>query len=358
MEHFYESTLVDTKDEFQCKVYSNSHPNGKIIVKPKYIPDNKMNLIGLKKRFLFSKSMFRFNLFNNKEITEKNLEEFKKKFPDYIYSSDLHNNWFFVVPKEKIEKFYDPFIGLKELMKIPMSDLDNYLKSTVGLINFIIESGVSIDNLGINHSTLLGNYTPDKSDIDVIILGKKNGWKVIEYMKDNSHPLIKWKSEEDWARYYEKRVVSKIYTKDEYVFNMIRKKDDGFFNGNVFSLFCVEKPDEIWYNWEDKHEPLSTIKIKAKIKDNYNSIVRPCYYEIENSEVLEGYKNISVKRIVTWSRPFVLQADNGEYVEACGLLEKLTPKSGEPYYQLVIGYMDAYTTDRGEKEYLKVIKCD
>ena len=91
MGHFYESTLVDTKEGFQCKVYSNSHPNGRIIVKQKYIPDNLLNLRGLKKRYIFSKSMFRFNLFNNKEITKKNLEEFKKKLPNYVYFDLLHN---------------------------------------------------------------------------------------------------------------------------------------------------------------------------------------------------------------------------------------------------------------------------
>ena len=358
MGHFYESTLVDTKEGFQCKVYSNSHPDGRIIVKPKYIPDNLLNLHGLKKRYIFSKSMFRFNLFNNKEITEKNLEEFKKKLPDYVYFDLLHNNWFFAVPEDKVKKIYNSREGLKELMKVPETDLDNYLKSTVQFINFISKSGVNLNDFGISHSTLLSNYTPVESDIDILIFGKKNGWKVINFMENNSHPFLKWKSEEDWAKYYDKRVVSKIYSKDEYVFNMIRKKDDGFFNGNVFSLFCVEEADELWYNWNDKHEPLATVKITAKIKDDYNSIVRPGYYEIKNSRILECYENIPVKRIVTWSRPFVLQARNEENIEACGLLEKVIPESGESFYQLVIGYMDTYTTDRGEKEYLKVVRSN
>jgi len=356
MEHFYESTLVDTKEGFQCKVYSNSHPYGKIIVKPKYIPDNKAGFVGLKKRYIFSKSMFRFNLFNSKDIVEKNLNEFKTKFPDYIYESELHNNWFFVVPKENITKYYDPKEGLKELMKIQESYLDDYLKSTVELIKLMTQSGVSVDNFGISHSTLLGNYTPKISDIDILIFGKDNGWKIIEYLNKVEHPSLKWKTEEDWAKYYDKRVVSKVYSKEEYVFNMVRKKDDGFFNGHVFSLFCVEEPYELWYNWNDKHKPISTVKLRAKIKDNYNSIVRPGYYEIKDSKILEGHEDVPIKRIVTWSRPFVLQANNKETVESCGLLEQVTPEYGESYHQLVIGYMDTYITDRGEKEYMKVLK--
>ena len=355
MEHFYESFLVSTSDGLQCKVYSNNHPDGKIIVKPKYVPDDKINLVGLKKRFVFSKSMFRFNLFNDMNIVNENLKEFKKVYPDYIYNSELHNNWFFVVPKDKIERVYDPKIGLKELMKIPESDLDDYLKSVTQLIKLILDSGVSLDDLGINHSTLLGNYTPGKSDIDIVIYGKKNGWKVVEYMKNIVHPQIRWKSEEDWARYYTDRVVSKIYSKDEYVSNMVRKKDDGFFNNNVFSLFCVEEPNEVWYNWEDKHEPLATVKLTPKIKNNYNSIVRPGYYEIKDSKIIEGYENVDIKRIVFYSRDYISQADVGEKIKACGLLEKVTPQSGESYHRLVIGYFDSAISPRRDKEYIKVL---
>ena len=194
--------------------------------------------------------------------------------------------------------------------------------------------------------------------------------KIIEYLNKVEHPSLKWKTEEDWAKYYDKRVVSKVYSKEEYVFNMVRKKDDGFIDGNVFSLFCIEDEKESWYGWEAEHEPLGTVKIRAKVKDAYYSIVRPGFYELENSKILEWHgegrnnldkknssgmdKNIPIKRIVTWARPFSLQAKENEDIEACGLLEKIKSKDGE-FYQVVIGYFDTYTTDRGEKEYLKAL---
>lgn len=353
MEHFYESLLINTIDGIQCKVYANIHPFGKIIVKPKYIPVDKANFAGLKKRFLFSKAMHRFNLFTSRELVNKNIKELKSKFPDYFYECSNHNNWFLVVPKEKITEIKDPKEGLKELWKIPESDLDQYLNSVRGIINLIIQSGVSKENLGINHSTLLGNYTPGKSDMDIVVYGKENGWKVINFLEKEVHPLLKWKTEEDWRNYYKNRIVSKIFSEDEYVANMIQKKDDGFYNGNVFSIFVVEEPEEAWYSWEDKHIPITTIKLQAKVIDAYNSIVRPGYYELANSEILEGYRDIPIKRIVNWSRPFSLQAKAGDRVEAIGLLEKVIPMQGDSFYQLVLGYFDAYVNERGEKEYLK-----
>ena len=352
MEHFYESLLINTKDGFQCKVYANSHPEGKIVVKPKYVPDTKANFIGLKKRFIFGKSMFRFNLFTNSDDAKCNLEEFKTKFQDYFYESENHKNWFIVVPKEKIEKTFDPIEGLREFLKVPESDLDPYLKSVRGIINLIAASGVPFGKLGINHSTLLGNYTPGRSDIDIVVYGKENGWKVIRHLGESKEPDLKWKSEDDWRKYYRDRIVSKFFSEDEYVANMVQKKDDGFYNGNVFSIFVVEEPEEIWYSWEDKHFPLGTVKIKARVKDDFNSIVRPGYYELEDSEVLEGHEEVPIERIVTWSRPFVLQARKGDNIECVGLLEKLDTKS-KSFYQVVLGYFDTYTNERGEKEYLK-----
>ena len=59
-----------------------------------------------------------------------------------------------------------------------------------------------------------------------------------------------------------------------------------------------------------------------------------------------------IQRIVTWARPFSLQAKENENIEACGLLEKIKTKDDE-FYQVVIGYFDTYTTGRGEQEYLK-----
>ncbi len=352
--HFYESTLIDTTEGIQCKVYANSHPRGFVIVKPKYIPDSLLQFVGLKKRFLFGQCVTRFNLFNKTEVVTENLKRFREKLPEYFYNCPKHKNWFLVVPENKIKKTYDHKKGLSELMKVPYEDMDDYLKATREFIELIAQSGVSIKDMGISHSTLLGNYTPGKSDIDILVFGKENGWKVVKFLETAVHPSLKWKSEEDWARYYKDRVVSKVYTEKEYVFNMVRKKDDGFFKGNVFSVFCLEEPNESWYNWDDEHEPLATVKLRGMVDDDYNSIVRPGYYGLVDSEIIEGYQNVPVKRIVVWARPFSLQARKGEKVEACGLLEKIKSKDGD-YYQIVIGYFDTYTTGRGEQEYLKVL---
>ena len=362
MVHFYESTLVDTVDGFQCKSYSNQHPKGYIIVKPKYIPSNALKGEGLKYRFLFEKCMVRFNLFAKKEKLINYVERFRKKFPDYIYDCPVTKNWYFVVPRNKIKKVHDGRKGLQEFLKVPKRDLDEYLTLVSELIEFLKKSGVDYKNLGIMHSTLLGNYTPGTSDIDIIIYGKDNGWKILDYLKTAKHEKLHWKTDKEWAEYYQEHKTSESshFTEEEYVKHMRRKRYEGMFGGTVFTLFTVEEPNETWFEWdEQKIDPIGTATIKGKVTDDYNSLVRPGYYEITDGEIIDKEDNIKIdseipiKKVVTFSIPFVQQALKGEEITACGLLELVTSKNKEKYYRIVVGYFDAYVSDRREKEFIK-----
>ncbi len=361
--HFYESTLIDTVDGIQCKSYANEHPEGYVIVKPKYIPREAISGEGLKYRFLFERCLVRFNLFAKKEKLLHYLGQFKKRFPDYIYDSSIHKNWFFVVPVSKIKKIHDCRKGLQELLKVPEKDMDEYLVLVKELVEVLMESGVCSKDLGITHSTLLGNYTPGKSDIDIIIYGKENGWKILNFLKTAEHEKLKWKTDEEWAEYYKEHKTSESshFTEEEYVKHMKRKRYEGMFGGTVFTLFTVEEEGETWFKWgEEKYEPMGLATIRGKVVDHYNSHVRPGFYEMDDAKLIEGEhgkpkidESIPIKRVVTYSIPFVQQAFAGEFVKACGLLELVTPKNGEKYYRIVVGYFDAYTNERREREFIK-----
>src|SRR3989344_7234792 len=153
MAHFYESTLIDTVDCFQCKSYASEHPPGFVIVKPKYIPTDAIQGDGLKFRFLFEKCLIRFNQFAKKQELQKFVEQFRKAFPEYIYDCPIHKNWFYVVPVSKIKTIHDPKKGLQELLKVPIRDCDPYLVLVRELVDFLPKSSVSSSNLGITHST-------------------------------------------------------------------------------------------------------------------------------------------------------------------------------------------------------------
>jgi len=351
--HFYESVTILTKDGIQFKSYANDHPEDVIIAKPKYVPITHVSSDKMQYRFMFGHCVNRVNFWTDKTELRRYMDEFKKKYPHYIYNSKIHQNWFFCVPKEQIASVYDAKQGLKRLMKMPVESLDKYLKVTVNLINFIKESGVKLSDLGITNSTLLGNYTYGRSDIDLMVYGKENTWKIHEFLKNTGNKSLKWKSIDEWKKYFSTYNNSLNFTEKEFIKHSQRKTGDGFFEDVLFSIFGVEEKNEICLPWnEGKITPLSSVTVKGTVVNNFNSVVRPGIYEINNSKIING-KDVKIKKIITYARDFMMQALEGEEIIANGLLEKVEPENGDEYYRLVVGYSNSYLTERREKEFIK-----
>jgi len=365
MVHFYESSIVTTVDDLHFQVYANEHPKGRIIAKPKYIPTDKICCDSLQFRFIAGKKMNRLNFWIDKKELAKYFEDFKKTYPQYIHQSKMHDTWFFVIPVDRIEKVYSPQKGLKELMGMPVKCLDSHLKNVYEFVNFITQSGVPPEKLGITYSTLVGTYFLNISDINITVYGKNNFWKLMDFLKAAKHPKLRWKTDEEWLDYKRHRNRASVFSDEEFLMNMKRKRSEGFFDNHLFVLFGVEEPQEIKNKWgHEKCTSLGFVKIRAIVTDNYNSVVRPGYFDVKDSEIIEGvHKNkvIKVNKVVFYSRDYVMQAFPNERIEAAGLLQKVVPVGkgeNKPHHRIVIGYFDAYVSDRRGKEYIKMIKDD
>ncbi|GEM_PF-993516 len=355
-----ESSIITTKDGLHCQVYMSVHPSGVVIAKPKYIPTDKIRSNALPYRYISGRKMNRLNMWIEARRLKEYIEKFKKAYPQYIYWSDAHNTWFFAVPKEKIEKIYDPRTGLSELMKMPKEHLDPHLKNVVEFIAFLKKSGVPQKDLGITYSTLAGHYFLGVSDINVVVYGMKNSEKIMHFLEKTRHPRLRWKTDKEWIAYHKRRGREFLMGNEEFLFHARRKKSEGFWNGNLFLVFGVEKPEEARVEWKNgKYEPRGIATVRGVVSSDKGGNLRPGYYEMTKGEVVKTeskkLERLPVKQIVFYSRNFTLQAKEGEYVEARGLLEKVTPKKGVKFYRVVIGYFEAYVNGRRGEEYIKTI---
>ena len=356
--HFYESSIITTVDGLHCQVYGNEHPLNGILIKPKYIPTEKLHSDALPYRFISGRRMNRLNLWADKKKLKEYIEEFQAKYPEYIYKSTVHegNRLFFSVPINKIERIYFPKKGLSELMGMPIKSLDEHLKIVHEFVNFLLGSGLKLNDLGVTYSTLMGHYLSNMSDINIVVYGKDNFWKMMDFLKKSSHPLLRWKNDEDWMGFYSGRNRFAIFSKEQFLKNMGRKKSEGYFNGTLFIIFGVENENEVWFKWNDEsYKELALVTVQGTVADNFNSVIRPGCYEIKDSKIINGHEDVPVEKIVFYSRDYCMAAYPGERVEACGLLELVTTKKGKKYYRVVVGYFDAYISDRREKEFIKVI---
>jgi len=356
--HFYESSIITTVDGLHCQVYGNEHPVNSILVKPKYIPTEKLNSDALPYRFIAGRKMNRLNLWIGEKELKNYIDEFKEKYPEYVYMSDMHDghHLFFSVPINKIERIYFPKKGLSELMGMPKKSLDKHLGSVYDFANFLIGSGLKLDDLGITYSTLMGHYLSNISDINIVVYGKNNFWKLMEYLKEAKHGSLRWKTKEEWLQFYKRRNRYSIFSEEQFLHSMQRKKSEGYFNDNLFVIFGVENEDESWFKWgQEKYKDLGTVTLEGTVADNLNSVVRPGFYEIKDSKILFGHDDVPVKKVIFYSRDYCMLAIPGEKIKVCGLLELVTPKQGDPYYRVVVGYFDSYITDKRDKEFIKVI---
>ncbi|MFH1275562.1 MAG: hypothetical protein ABIH82_00460, partial [Candidatus Woesearchaeota archaeon] len=274
---------------------------------------------------------------------------------------------FFSVPIEQIERVFFPRKGLSELMSMPELALDPHLKNVHQFVNLLLGSGLRIKDLGITYSTLMGHYAHKVSDVNIVVYGKENYWKLMKFLETAEHSKLRWKTDQEWLDFYHRRNRYQFFEEDGFLRIMRKKKSEGFFGDCLFVIFAAEKEEETWFKWgEEKYTELGMVKCSGMVADNFSSIVRPGCYEIADSKIIDrvgsatvdglDYKDIEIKKVVFYSRDYCMLADPGEKIEVSGVLEKVEPKNGEVYYRVVVGYFDAYTNERRETEYIKVVK--
>ncbi len=361
--HFFESSIITTKDGLHCQVYGNQHPGNKILVKPKYIPTDKISSDSLPYRFISGRKVNRLNLWiENQDKLKQYIEDFKKAYPDYMFKSPLHDKspLFFVVPREKIERAYSPSAGLYDLMSIPVKDLDDHLRTVVELVSFLLKSNLELKDFGITYSTLMGHYSSYRSDINIVVYGKRKFWELMKFLETGTHKDLRWKKYEEWEEFYKKRNRHIVHNKDIYIQNMHRKRSEGFFKNTLFVIFAVEKEDEAWFKWgEEKYKTVGTAKFEATINEDESSVVRPGCYIVSDSGFISGdssCKNLGISKVAFYSRDYSMLAYKGEKIEFNGIVEEVKTKQGEKYHRVVIGYFDSYLDERRDNEYIKVIE--
>jgi len=355
--HFYESSIITTKDGLHCQVYGNEHPKEAVLVKPKYIPTDKIESSVLPYRFISSRKMNRLNFWVEKEGLRQYIENFTIAYPYYLYKSSFHDSHrlFFAVPIEQIERIYFPRRGLKELMSMPLEALDPHLRNVYQFVQLLVQSGLRLKDLGVTYSTLMGHYMQNISDINIVVYGKEQFWKLMSFMEKVQHPSLRWKSDEEWQEFLQKRSRFHRFGKEFGLRIMKRKHSEGFFNDTLFVIFAAEKEEEVWFKWgEEQYQEQGLVTVQATVVDNKSSVVRPGCYEVSDVIVMRGENKENIKKIVFYNRDYCMVAFPGEKIEARGILEKVIPKNGEKYHRVVVGYLDAYISDRREEEFIKL----
>ncbi len=322
-----EGDFIETIEGLIFDVKGLVHPPDRIIAYLRYIPDPSGDRLrgGIAYRKVYS--------LNEREAI------LRRYYPQYVYFDRIFGMEMQGIPKERVRKVYRPQEVLQALMeKSILSDLE---RSAVALIRILHESSnVKIESMGISGSIMAGLHT-EKSDIDVIVYGRKNCISVYSSLKslmERPKGRISRYDKADIRRLYEFRSKDTSMPYEDFVRIEQRKHMQGKFMGRDFFVRFILDWGEVEEEYGDRaYAPIGYARIKATVTDDSEAIFTPCRYPIEDVDFLEGMKVPSLREIVSFRGRFCEQAKRGEVIIAQGKIEKVTERDGTEYFRMILG---------------------
>jgi predicted nucleotidyltransferase len=323
-----EGFLIESVEGVIFDVKGLVHPPDKVVAFPRFIPDKKGSRIrrGVKYSKVYGISE-RFNF----------LEE---NFPEYVVYDRVFDDKLCEVPLDRIRKVYNPISFLERLRK--SRSLDELEKAALQCVELLKEeASVPWNRLGVSGSVLAGLHTA-KSDIDPVVYGVENCWKVhgaLRRLLERGDTSFRPYGLEDLRRLFDFRSKDTLMRFEDFVAVESRKSFQGKFMGRDFFIRFVKDFSEIGERYgEVQYKNCGYAKIEATVVDDSEAIFTPCTYKIEDVKIVEGPRLQPIREIASFRGRFCEQARKGETVLAQGKIEKVVDRrNGSEYFRLLIG---------------------
>jgi len=253
----------------------------------------------------------------------------KKNYPQYLTFDKVFNRVLCVVKNSEVFRFYRAKDYLKELSR--REKLKEIEERALELIDLLRrEANLNYESFGLSGSCLL-NLAKENSDIDLLVYGEKESYKVYEVLKElfkrDLRPINSWED------FYKRR--DSFMDLRSFIFHESRKFQEGKFKGKEFFIRFIKEDKRENYG-KEIYLYKGYARIKAKVKDDYEAIFTPCFYKLSEVEVLAGLKVKDIERIVSYRGRFCQQAKVNEKILAQGRVEEVKGK-GYSFHQMVLG---------------------
>jgi predicted nucleotidyltransferase len=313
----YDGTIFEVKGLF--------HPLERVVAFIRYIPSP----IG--DRELDGKS------YQKVYSIEERYKILKERYPHFFVYDDAFGEYMPEIDLSSIIHVYKPQEKLSELRK--SSQLGELERQALLLTETLKrEAKIPWSNIGITGSILVRLCT-DKSDIDIVIYGIENCFRVHDVMQEflASERFVSRYKMKDLIKLYRFRVKDTIMPFEDFLRHENRKSFQGIFNGKEFFIRYIKDWNEVKEKYGELiYKPEGYAKIRAKIIDDSESIFTPCVYKITNVEFLEGQEFNELKEIVSFRGRFCEQAKKDEIVIAQGKVERVVTRD-EDYRRILLG---------------------
>jgi predicted nucleotidyltransferase len=323
-----EGDFIKTKDGIIFEVKGLVHPSDKIIAFPRFVLD----VNGKRKH-----KNFRYNKIYSLSERFVFLEQ---KYPHYIIYDSIFGEKLCEIPLEDVKRVYNPVDCLKRLRK--RRNLDSLEATALQCLKVLKENAnVSWSKLGVSGSLLVKMHT-ETSDIDPVVYGSENCWKVhlaLQKLLEKGGTPFKPYTVEELKGLFAFRSKDTSMSFEDFVVVESRKVWQGKFMGRDYFIRFVKDWKEVDEKYGDvKYRNAGYAKIEATVVDDSESIFTPCTYKIEDVKVVEGPKLQPIKEIASFRGRFCEQARKGERVIAQGKLEHVMDyRKNSEHFRVLIG---------------------
>jgi len=303
------------------------HPPSKIVAFPRFVPDVKGNR---NRRGLAYEKVY--------GLSER-YELLKKRFPEYLVYDSVFDEYLCEVPVNNVKRHYKPVNCLRALRERKV--LDEVERQALEFVALLKEkANISWSKLGVSGSLLVKLHALT-SDIDLVVYGSKNCFKVYECLKTlfgETESFVRAYTVKELAKLFDFRSKDTKISFEAFVRTESRKVLQGKFKQRDYFIRFVKDWNEIKETYGSTvYKNVGYAKIKAKIVDDANSIFTPCTYIIDKVDILAGSCVEPIKEIVSFRGRFCEQARKDEKVMAQGKVEKVQKIGQEAYYRLLLG---------------------
>ena len=326
-----EGFFIKTIDDMIFDVKGITHPSDRIFAFVRYVPYSIINEDKRNTRKGYCK-IYDLN---------KRYDFLDKFFPNYLFMDPQGRGLMQAIQKDSIEMIYNPCLKLKEIeenikqkteIEKVLTNFTRIIKQTTRINPFLI---------GISGSILVNLHTK-KSDIDIVVYGKKNGQKLFEKMPEiiNDYTNISKYSDKDLRKLWKQRGQNLQISFDNFIQLEKNKRLQGKISNFDFYIRLVQLPDEYYEPYlQTKIKSLAVIEIEAIIINDENSIFTPTIYEIKITKCIsQGFDENSYPRFIFSLRGrYTNVVKTGDKIRVKGKLEQVIIGEKQQYLQLVLG---------------------
>ncbi len=272
------------------------------------------------------------------------IRHLEQRYPWYVHYCPVRDIRFSMVPREYVARYYDPQERLAEILTGPRDPLEEEMRGLT--MTIAAHAGIRPDDMGVTGSILIGLHDPVFSDIDLLVYGLENVWKLREALREGENPHIRLPDAEFVARWCRRVAERFSLTLEEARYLASRRWNYGFYGERYFSIHPTWMDAEITEQYGDHiYRSRGSARIQAVVAEAGGSFFLPATYRVAGVQVLEGNPEAAeVQEVVSYEGLYSDVADPGQRIEARGKLESV---DGEPR-RLVIG-----TTQLEGAEYIK-----